>query len=187
MSLSLTGGRFNGSVLRTPSGVNLTRPTSGKVRQALFNILQGRVEGVDFVDLFAGSGAVGLEALSRDARKTLLVEQHPAAFKVLEGNCKLLLARGADPKALEWIRQDARAWCIQAAREGRKFGVVFADPPFGQDFSGLPGLVRTLLDPDGLAIVQFPTRNPPDWIPSLGDKGRLIAYGESSLAVFGAG
>src|SRR6188474_959991 len=99
MALSITGGTFNGSVLRTPGGADLTRPTSGKVRQALFNILNhhldGGLEGADFVDLFAGSGAVGLEALSRGARKTVLVEQHPAAFKVLEANCRLLLARGA--------------------------------------------------------------------------------------------
>ena len=191
MSLSITGGEFNGSVLRTPSGANLTRPTSGKVRQALFNVLRGRIEDADFIDLFAGSGAVGLEALSRGARKTVLVENHPAAFKVLEANCRLLLARGAEPAALEWIRQDARAYCKSAgeriAREGGGFGVVFADPPFGQDFSGLPGLLRPLLAPGGVAVVQYPTRNPPDWVAGLGDKARVLAYGESSLAVFDAG
>jgi 16S rRNA (guanine966-N2)-methyltransferase len=182
MALSITGGQFNGSVLRTPAGAGLTRPTSGKVRQALFNILRGRVEDAGFLDLFAGSGSVGLEALSRGARKTVLVESHPAAFKVLEANCRLLLARGADPAALEWTRQDARAYC-KATRA--RFGVVFADPPFSQDFSGLPELLRPLLEPGGAAVVQYPTRNPPDWAATLGDKGRLLAYGESSLAVFG--
>jgi 16S rRNA (guanine966-N2)-methyltransferase len=185
MSLSITGGRFNGSVLRTPSGANLTRPTSGKVRQALFNILRGRIEGSDFLDLFAGSGAVGLEALSRDCRKAVLVEHHPAAFKVLEANCKLLLSRGAEPDTLEWLRQDARAFCQAASKSGRRFGTVFADPPFGQDFSGLPDLLLPLLEPEGVAVIQFPTRNPPDWVGTVGEKGRILVYGESSLAVFG--
>ena len=185
MSLSITGGRFNGSVLRTPSGADLTRPTSGKVRQALFNILRGRIEDSDFLDLFAGSGAVGLEALSRGCRKAVLVEHHPAAFKVLDANCKLLLSRGAEPGTLEWLRQDARAFCKSAAgRPETRFGAVFADPPFGQDFSGLPDLLRPLLEPEGVAVIQFPTRNPPDWAGSLGDQGRVLVYGESSLAVF---
>jgi 16S rRNA (guanine(966)-N(2))-methyltransferase RsmD len=186
MSLSITGGTFNGSVLRTPSGAHLTRPTSGKVRQALFNILRGRVEDARFIDLFAGSGAVGLEALSRGARKTVLVEQHPAAFKVLETNCRLLLSRGAEPAALEWLRQDARAYCQRSAdRQEAAFDVVFADPPFGQDFSGLPGLLKPLLAPEGTAVVQFPTRNPPVWVATLGTSDRVLTYGESSLAVFG--
>jgi 16S rRNA (guanine966-N2)-methyltransferase len=186
MALSITGGEFNGSVLRTPAGANLTRPTSGKVRQALFNVLRGRVEDARFLDLFAGSGAVGLEALSRGARETVLVENHPAAFKVLEANCRLLLARGAAPEALRWVRQDARAYCKNEGKAApARFGVAFADPPFGQDFSGLPELLRPLLEPGGVAVVQYPTRNPPDWVAALGDKGRVLAYGESSLAVFG--
>ena len=195
MSLSITGGEFNGSVLRTPTGANLTRPTSGKVRQALFNILNhhvdGGVEGSDFLDLFAGSGSVGLEALSRGARKTVLVENHPAAFKVLEANCRLLLSRGADSAAVEWLRQDARSFCknergkTATATPDARFDVVFADPPFGQDFSGLPELLRPLLTPGGVAVVQFPTRNPPEWVASLGEGGRVLVYGESSLAVFG--
>ena len=186
MSLSISGGRFNGSVLRTPSGANLTRPTSGKVRQALFNILRGRIEDSDFLDLFAGSGAVGLEALSRGCRKAVLVEHHPAAFKVLEANCKLILSRGAEQGTLEWLRQDARAFCDRTAREGRKFGTVFADPPFGQDFSGLPDLLQPLLEPEGVAVIQFPTRSPPDWVKAIGENGRILVYGESSLAILEA-
>ena len=190
MALSISGGRFNGSVLRTPSGANLTRPTSGKVRQALFNILQhhlnGGIEETDFLDLYAGSGAVGLEALSRGSRKSVLVEQHPAAFKVLDANCKLLLSRGAEPDSISCVRQDARVFCkVEGKGGGHRFGVVFADPPFGQDFSGLPGLMRPLLEPDGVAIIQYPTRNPPDWVGNLGDQSRILEYGESSLAVFG--
>ena len=189
MALSLTGGQFNGSVLRTPSGANLTRPTSGKVRQAIFNILRGHVEDASFLDLFAGSGAVGLEALSRGSRRVVLVENHPAAYKVLESNCRLLLSRGAEASAVEWLRQDARQYCKSRQGSpldsGEKFAVVFADPPFGQDFSGLPELVLPLVEQDGLALIQFPTRTPPDWVKHLGENGRIVEYGESSLAILG--
>src|SRR5476649_101841 len=101
MSLSLTGGRFKGAVLRTPTGTDLTRPTSGKVRQALFNILQDRIEDSTFVDLYAGSGAVGFEALSRGCGRVVLVENHPAAFKILELNRCLIVSRGAAAATVE--------------------------------------------------------------------------------------
>ncbi len=184
MSLSLTGGRFKGAVLRTPSGQNLTRPTSGKVRQALFNILMDRIEGADFLDLYAGSGSVGLEALSRGCKQVTLVEHHPAAFKVLAGNCQLLLTRGADAKSLESIREDALKFAGRMFKQERRFDIVFADPPFSQDFSGLWEQMLPLLTNDGIGIVQFPTRNPPDF---TGKADRVYAYGESSLAVFNTG
>ncbi len=183
MSLSITGGRFKGAVLRTPAGKDLTRPTSGKTRQALFNILQDRLDGADFLDLYAGSGAVGLEALSRGCRATL-VENHAAAFRVLEANCRLLLSRGAEAESLQWVREDAGKFPERMAAKGRRFSVVFADPPFSMDFSGLWDRIKPLLTEGGMGIVQFPTRNPPDFTARA---LRVYAYGESSLAVFEAG
>lgn len=182
--ISLTGGQFKGAVLRTPSGQSLTRPTSGKVRQALFNILMDRIEDSDFLDLYAGSGAVGLEALSRGCGKVTLVENHPAAFKILASNCHLLLSRGAGADALEWIREDAMKFAERAEKQTRHFDVVFADPPFTMDFSGLWNRLAPLLSGKGVGAVQFPTRNPPNF---TGKAGRIYEYGESSLAIFNAG
>lgn len=184
MALTLTGGRFKAASLKTPSGSGLTRPTSGKVRQALFNILRGRFEDEDFLDLYAGSGAVGLEAASRGARRATLVEHHAVAFRALAENCALLRTRGADANSLEPVRAEARAFCAAAAREGRRFAIVFADPPFGQDFGGLLDAIRPLVAPGGLAIVQFPARKPPDFIARA---DRVLNYGESGLALFGTG
>lgn len=183
MPLSLTGGRFKGSSLKTPAGKSLTRPTSGKVRQALFNVLRNRFECGNFLDLYAGSGAVGLEALSRGYRLAVLVESHPAAYRILRENCQVILNRGAERISLEWIRQDVTAFCRQAAREGRRFETVFADPPFDLDFSGLWKKVQPLLKEGGIAVIQFPTRNPPGWITSA---ARVMKYGESSLALLEA-
>lgn len=183
MSLLLTGGTFNRAALKTPAGMKLTRPTSGKVRQALFNILRGVFEDGEVLDLYAGSGAVGFEAMSRGARRVVLVEQHPAAFRVLEANRRLLVERGADAGRLELVRQDARAYCAArvAAGEGMRFALVFADPPFGQDFSGLADAVRPLLTEDGIAVIQYPARNPPDFLAAA---DRVLTYGESGLALF---
>ena len=182
MSLSITGGRFKGAVLRTPTGTDLTRPTSGKVRQALFNILQDRIEDSIFVDLYAGSGAVGFEALSRGCARVTLVENHSAAFKILDSNRVLLQTRGAEPPSVECIREDANKFCQRPQRAGN-FDIVFADPPFGLDFTGLWELMKPLLNADGVGVVQFPSRNPPDFAETA---TRIYAYGESSLAVFSA-
>lgn len=182
MSLSLTGGRFNRAALKTPAGANLTRPTSGKVRQALFNILRGRVEDGRFLDLYAGSGAVGLEALSRGARRVTLVERNAAAFRALEANCALLVARGAEPESVVRVRRDARTWCVERAGDpDAVFDVAFADPPFGQDFTGLWDLMRPLVAPGGVGVVQFPARTPPDFAARA---DRVLEYGESGLALF---
>src|SRR5690606_20590162 len=126
--------------------------------------------------------AVGFEAVSRGARRAVLVESHPAALRALEANRKLLVARGAAPEAIACVRRDARAYCAAEARAGgARFAVAFADPPFGLDFTGLWDAVRPLLAPGGTGIVQFPARTPPDFVPHA---DRVLEYGESALAVF---
>jgi len=179
--LKITGGQFKGTVLRVPSGRDLTRPTSDKVRQALFNILQGRAGESAFLDLYAGSGAVGLEALSRGYPRSVMVEKHPAAFACLEANCLLMEERGAEKGSLEWKRLDVQDYCKKGLQSGWKFSVVFADPPFGDDFTGLWDRVSPLIAEDGIGIIQFPSRKPPVFTEKA---ARIYAYGESSLAVF---
>ncbi len=184
MPLALTGGRFRGALLTTPSGKNLTRPTSGKVRQAVFNILRGRSESGEFLDLYAGSGAVGLEAVSRGFHKIVLVENHPDAFRALLQNRGRLEARGADAESMECRREEAMEFCRDCTRAGRRFAVVFADPPFSREFTDLWPVLAPLLTPEGAALIQFPSRRPPGWLDSA---TRVYAYGESSLALFAAG
>ncbi len=179
MPLSLTGGAFNGTVLKSPAGAGTTRPTSGKVRQAIFNVLRGTFEGGEFLDLYAGTGAVGLEAFSRGASRVTLVEKHPAAWRALEANRALLVARGADAASVRAVRADARAFCERAATG--TFAVVFADPPFDRDFSGLWDAMRPLLAEGGTGVVQFPARKPPDFAESA---DRILEYGESAIALF---
>ena len=168
-------------MLRAPAGRDLTRPTSDKVRQALFNILQGRSDESSFLDLYAGSGSVGLEALSRGYQRSVMVEKHPIAFACLEANCLLLEERGAIKRALEWKQLEVGDYCKKAVQNGLTFSTVFADPPFGDDSTGLWNQLCPLISEGGIGIIQFPTRKPPDFTEKA---SRIHAYGESSLAVF---
>jgi 16S rRNA (guanine966-N2)-methyltransferase len=181
MGVIIMGGAYKGRKLSTDTRAQVIRPTSGKVREALFSSLGESLEGSTFVDLYAGSGAVGLEALSRGAREAYLVEHHPQSWLLLKANCKSVLGEGPDSAKALPIRADAAAFCRKMKEEGRGFDFVFADPPFGDDFSRLKDGVLGLLAPGGTGIIQFPSRNPPAW---LDQAVKLKKYGESGLAFF---
>ena len=179
MGLIITGGEFRGRRLATDSGSGLIRPTSGKVREAIFSSLAEEVPGARFLDLFAGSGAVGLEAFSRGAVEVQLVENHPKSYALLKANCASL----GEAAGLRPIRAAAAAFCRARAEAGESFDLVFADPPFADDFSELPAMLASVLAPRGTAIVQYPARQRPSWADAA---YRDRAYGESGLAFFHA-
>jgi 16S rRNA (guanine966-N2)-methyltransferase len=120
--LRIIGGRHRGRRLRFPPGVAI-RPTPDRVRETLFNWLQPRIDGARVLDLFAGSGALGFEALSRGAREAVLVERDPA----LAGNLRQLAARLPDGDRVQVVCADALAWLRDAHGA---FDLAFVDPPF---------------------------------------------------------
>ena len=119
----MIAGRYGGRRLQAPPG-DATRPTADRVREALFSILGERVAGARVLDLFAGSGALGLEALSRGAREVTFVERAPAALKALRAN---LAALGADADV---VRADALRWLRAASGGARQYDLVLLDPPY---------------------------------------------------------
>jgi 16S rRNA (guanine(966)-N(2))-methyltransferase RsmD len=124
------------------------RPTSGRAREALFDILQGSLVGGRVLDLYAGSGAIGLEALSRGAAAAVFVETDHEA---LDAN----LARCAHAgESVQVIGADARRAIDRLAREERFFDLVFADPPYSRDFSALAGSIGQLVAPGGRLVLQ---------------------------------
>lgn len=181
MGIIIMGGAYRGRKLETDTRSRVIRPTSGKVREALFSSLGETLVDASFVDLYAGSGAVGLEALSRGAREAWLVESHPQSWALLKANCKSVLGDSPEAAGAVPTRLDAAAFCRRMREEGRGFDFVFADPPFGDDFSGLRDRVAGLLSEGGTGIVQFPSRNPPAW---LDQAAKVKKYGESGLAFF---
>ncbi len=180
MSVRIEGGLLKGLVLHTHTSSGIIRPTSGKVRQALFNILAAEIPEASFCDLFAGSGAVAFEALSRGALQVTACENHPQSYRQLKRNAEYVTSKGQVPGRFEVLRIDA--YDLGSLPEAdRAFDIVFADPPFSQDFSRLPPLLATLVKAHGWAVVQYPSRRPPDFVSHA---SRAKVYGESTLGFF---
>jgi 16S rRNA (guanine966-N2)-methyltransferase len=149
--LRIIGGEWRSRKLRFADVPGL-RPTPDRVRETLFNWLQMQVPGARCLDLFAGSGALGLEALSRGASEVVMVEKHPAAAKALRDNIALL---GAQHAVL--VNDDAFRY-LQRETEG--FDLIFLDPPFRKNLLE-PVLdvlfAKTLLKPGGMIYLEQET------------------------------
>jgi len=131
--LRIIGGRWRGRKIRFPAG-SMIRPTPDRVRETLFNWLAPVVQGARCLDLFAGSGALGFESLSRGATSAVLVEHDAAVVAQLRSVAQTLSADSAFI-----VQADAPGWL---ARTGEPFDIVFLDPPFGSGL--LPGLLQQL-------------------------------------------
>ncbi len=124
MSLRITAGVFKGRILKAPAGMR-TRPTHARLRQAIFNQLQGRTDGARVLDVFAGSGAIGFEALSRGAEQTVFVEVDRAVVRLIEENAKTLDCE----EQITIVSGAFEKLCDRIASLG-PFDLVFADPPY---------------------------------------------------------
>jgi len=150
------------------------------VREALFNILADEVPGCRFLDLYAGSGAVGIEALSRGARQVDFVEQDPTALQVLQDNLEHTgLQEGARVHRLA-VRS---ALSLMGGKDD-VFDVIFADPPYSEQAERSALLTQLgnggLLHPDGRVVVEFPTRQRPT-APTTLQVMREARYGDTLL------
>lgn len=170
----IAGGRWRGRALDVPRGA---RPTSARAREALFDILQDSIRGSRFLDLFAGSGAVGLEALSRGASAAVFVE---GESRVLEKN---LSTFGAEPEEFEVVRDDARTALSALAGRGATFDFVFADPPYSLE-GALSKRLGALLAPGGRLVVQTDSGASAPEFPGLSRLDRR-AYGRNVFWFFG--
>lgn len=149
--MRITGGTLSGRKLHPPTG-NQTRPMRDAVRMAMFNILGRRVENCRFLDLFAGTGSVGIEALSRQAANATFVEQLPAALRTLEKNLQTLgLLENSRVLAGDVFR------VLNSLKLGDPFDLIFVGPPYGKKLADqtLQALAETaILSPDGLIIAE---------------------------------
>ena len=148
--LRIIGGEWRSRRL-TFADVPGLRPTPDRVRETLFNWLQMQVPGARCLDLFAGSGALGLEALSRGAREVVMVEKHPAAAKALRDNIALLGAQNA-----VLVNNDAFHY-LRSLSEAEAFDLVFLDPPYRKNLLEpvLEGIfAKSLLTPGGMIYLE---------------------------------
>jgi 16S rRNA (guanine966-N2)-methyltransferase len=125
MSLRILGGSFRNRLLKTPKGEQ-TRPTLAVMRKAVFDILQTKVEDAHFLDLYAGSGAMGFEALSRGAAHATLIDSNRLAFHCIEENVRLLDVE----EKCTLISYDCLKALKKLVKEERHFDIVYADPPY---------------------------------------------------------
>lgn len=152
--LRIIGGQWRSRRLSF-ADIEGLRPTLDRVRETLFNWLQFEVENKSVLDLFAGSGALGLEALSRGAKEATFVEIHPAAAKQLQTNLALLQATDKS----QVIQADAVQWCQRFHGDAQ---LVFLDPPFKQNLLQ-PILNQLTLKPGCLIYVEHEPELSPQW------------------------
>lgn len=175
-TLRLTGGALRSRSVRTPSG-RAVRPTPARVKEALFSILSGRLDGARVLDLFAGTGALGFEALSRGAAAATFVEGHRPTADALRA--------AAHDLALDECVQVLALPVERAARivTGR-FDIVFADPPYALPFPAAAFAVlreRGAIDPSTLVVYEHSSRDPAPDDPAFRLE-RTAVYGEVALA-----
>jgi len=181
-AMRIVGGRLKGRTLASPTS-RAVRPTSDRLRESIFDILEhrfpGSIEGRRALDLFAGAGALGIEALSRGARFALFVDSGVEARALLRANVEALALGGV-----------SRIWRANATRLGKApaggpFGLAFLDPPYGQDLAGpaLAGLVRGgWLEPDAICVVEEAARaeiTAPEGLEIVDQR----TYGETRIAI----
>jgi 16S rRNA (guanine966-N2)-methyltransferase len=170
----IVAGAWRGRRLVAPAGRD-TRPTSDRVREAVFSIL-GPIDAAVVLDLFAGSGALAFEALSRGAARATLVERAPAAIRAIEANVQALCAD------VDLRRRDVRAFVRDASAAGGPYDLVFLDPPY-RDAAGLgPQLDLTPLLAPGARVVSESDRREPLALPGLAvaDERR---YGDTLIRI----
>ncbi len=182
----IIAGAGRGRRLKSVRG-EATRPTGARVRQSLFDILSAEIPGCRFLDAFAGNGGVGLEALSRGAARVVLVDRSAGAVQAARENARMLAAAGG---TAEVVRQEARTALRAFADQGRRFDVVFLDPPYASElYLPLLELVgANLLAPSGVVVAEhFHKRALPERIGAL-TRTRLARVGDHCLSFYrGAG
>jgi len=174
--MRIISGALKGREFRSPHG-RKTHPMSDKVRGAVFNVL-GDVEGLSFLDAFAGSGALAFEAASRGASSVVAIDQDTSAHRSIEENLRSLNLK----KTVHVVKANTGGWSIHNME--KKFDVLLLDPPYNDLQTNLLGrLIKRHLSNGGLAVLSCPGKeNPPEF-----DQTEIVsrkAYGDSQLVYY---
>jgi 16S rRNA (guanine966-N2)-methyltransferase len=174
----IIAGSHKGARIFAPKGHD-TRPTSDRAREAAFNLI-GPVDGAAVLDLFAGSGAMGLEALSRGAASAVFVENDREACRTIDRNLDKLRLTGA-----RVVQQDALRALAADAAAGRRYDLVLVDPPYEMFSSlqnGLSTYLPALLAEEGLVVIETGSREEPE-LPPLSERTSR-RYGSARITIF---
>jgi 16S rRNA (guanine966-N2)-methyltransferase len=188
--MRIIGGKSSGRILSVPKGYDV-RPTPDLVKQAVFNSLGERVAHARVLELFGGSGALSLEALSRGAAGAVIVEKSNRTARMIRGNFESL---DLQPNQLELRTQDAYVAIAQLVQNGRVFNLIFADPPYGEKNVGKrsESFAQRLLDdenlprllaPAGTFVLGHSKRDTLD-VPPAWHERKLLKHGDSIMRFF---
>ena len=187
-AMRIIAGEFRSRTLEAPAGL-ATRPTSDRLRETLFNVLAPRIKGAAFLDLYAGSGAVGIEAMSRGAARVVFVERAEAALKVLRKNLDglgilagFLIQTGTAGAFLRRL----------AAGRGTGFDLVFLDPPYdaAEEYAstlGLLGSSKGLLASGSMVIAEHRRKEKLENQYGALERTRLLEQGDAALSFYAVG
>ncbi|MFY9530198.1 MAG: 16S rRNA (guanine(966)-N(2))-methyltransferase RsmD [Candidatus Acidiferrales bacterium] len=181
--MRVIAGKFRGRRLKGPGKLAL-RPTSDQLRETLFNILGPSVEDSLFVDVYAGTGAIGIEALSRGAREVFFVENHPASIKLVRQNLEALRLRGD----VEILECDAERGLARLAARRLIADFIFLDPPYAEadEHERILDFLDSsrLLAPLGMVIVEHSSKlELPDRLTKL-ERVRVKEQGDAALTFY---
>ena len=183
--MRIIAGKFRGRKLKSPPSLE-TRPTSDRLRETLFNVIAPRLEGAWFLDLCAGSGAVGIEAISRGAAHVDFVDKSREMGYLIRENLDLCRVGAEEFELLvmeagDFLRRHLR-------RMGQPWTVVFFDPPYAEDYERILQLVGTeasvLLDKEGLLIVEHHHKNKLPEVCGRLRRLRVLKQGDSALTFY---
>jgi 16S rRNA (guanine(966)-N(2))-methyltransferase RsmD len=176
--MRVTGGTGRGRRLRVPAG-DRVRPTSDKVKQALFNILGEKVRGSVFLDLFAGTGGIGIEALSRGAERVVFIDDARRSLDAVRQN----LDQSGFGAQAEVYASKAETYIRKAVVQ---YDIVFLDPPYTTEVSGLLDLISCskLLAPDATVVAEHFKKQPSPKKVGMLALYREAVYGDTVLAFY---
>jgi 16S rRNA (guanine966-N2)-methyltransferase len=178
----IIAGKYRGRKLKSPPSLN-TRPTSDRLRETLFNVIAPRIGGARFLDLCAGSGAVGIEALSRGATHVTFVDRSRKMCALIEAN--LDLCRVPEERT-EVVLSEAAEFLRARSRQGDRWDIVFFDPPYAENYLRVLELfgARGLLTDDGLLVIEHHRKNElPEETGRL-RRQRILKQGDSALSFY---
>lgn len=202
--MRVIAGAFKGRRLAAPKGSRIVRPTTDRVKESVFSILREQVIDADFLDLCAGTGSIGIEALSRGVKHATFLERDPRCIRVIEQNLRTCglsaephtrcLGTGQEPTAKAYLlRRDAVKGISYLQKQAVVFRIIYFDPPYSKSPEGSTELYTTcltlladnaLLSPDGTLLVEHAKRSiMPDEIGSL-TRNRIASYSDTIVSFY---
>jgi 16S rRNA (guanine966-N2)-methyltransferase len=176
MNLRIISGKFGGRTIQAPDG-RITHPMGDRIRGSLFGIIGNEIQGAAVLDAFAGTGALGLESISRGARSAVFIERDRLAGKILAENIKKLDVEDE----VDAYFMGVSTWIDK--NQGNFYDIIFADPPYNNLQLSTVARLGSLLKPNGLMVLSYPGKGevpPVNGIVVVDNR----SYGTASLAFY---